>query len=128
PGPSCVVDDHAAKESVLAGPAQSDAQVAAVRPAGRQEAHARTAGRAPELQFAVYAVEALDDPVAALRLGIAARVLVDDPAVAPDFIAAAGAAIRARAHGDRRVVFHRPQPRRGQRGGEQVVGARGPGA
>src|SRR3546814_4670096 len=55
PGPAGVVDDHAAQESVVAGPAQADAQVAAVGPAGGQEAHARAAGRAPELQLAAHA-------------------------------------------------------------------------
>src|SRR3546814_5126862 len=77
PGPAGVVDDHAAQESVVAGPAQADAQVAAVGPAGGQEAHARAAGRAPELQLDAHAFEALDDRAAVLRLGIAARILID---------------------------------------------------
>src|SRR3546814_16209927 len=63
-----------------------------------------------------------------LRLGIAARILIDDPPVAPDFVAPAGAAIGAGANGDRCVVLDRSQPRSGQRRGEQVVGARGAGS
>src|SRR3546814_5617677 len=92
------------------------------------EAHARAAGRAPELQLAAHAFEALDDRAAVLRLGIAARILIDDPPVAPDFVAPAGAAIGAGANGDRCVVLDRSQPRSGQRRGEQVVGARGAGS
>src|SRR3546814_5726195 len=87
PGPAGVVDDHAAQEPILAGSAQADAQVAARCPAGGQEAHVRSAGRGLELQFVAHALEALDDRVATLRLGVAAGVLVDDPAVAPDFVA-----------------------------------------
>src|SRR3546814_19524122 len=91
------------------------------------EAHARAAGRAPELQLAAHALEALDDRAAVLRLGIAARILIDDPPVAPDFVAPAGAANGAGANGDRFVVLDRSQPLSGQRRGEQLVGAQGAG-
>src|SRR3546814_18406481 len=78
-------------------------------PAGGQEAHVRSAGRGLELQFVAHALEALDDRVATLRLGVAAGVLVDDPAVAPDFVAPAGAAIGARANGAGCIVLDCPQ-------------------
>src|SRR3546814_13835858 len=124
PGPAGVVDDHAAQESVVAGPAQADAQVAAVGPAGGQEAHARAAGRAPELQLAAHAFEALDDRAAVLRLGSAARLLIDDPLVVPHFVPPEGSAIRARANGARFVFYHHYQRRLGPRRGAHGVGAR----
>src|SRR3546814_18645937 len=69
PGPAGVVDDHAAQESVVAGPAQADAQVAAVGPAGGQEAHARAARRTPSITRAPPPLAAPADRSPVSRLG-----------------------------------------------------------
>src|SRR3546814_20530545 len=82
PGPAGVVDDHAAQESVVAGPAQADAQVAAAGPAGGPGAHARAAGRAPALQLPPPSFAPPAAPAAVTRLGLAARNLIAPPPVA----------------------------------------------
>src|SRR3546814_394262 len=105
------VHDHAAQEAILSGPAQPDADIAAVRPSAGQVPHPLPASRAPEEQAPADAVDVLEDRFACSRLVTSIRVAVDDPAMAPDLVAAAGEAIAARADRHRRPFLHRPQAR-----------------
>src|SRR5690606_36078936 len=115
-----VVDDNAAEEFALIFPrvAQADAQVAAEGPAGGLETHALAAGRTPELQAVVKALEPLDHHVCGPRLVVLAGILVKDPAVAPDHVVPACASVAAGADGHRRIVLDRLQPSRGKGCGE----------
>src|SRR5690606_11108702 len=124
PGRAGIIDDHAAQEAFAARTIQADGEVAAVCPAAGQETDAVAAGRAPELQCVADVVEALDDRIRSGWLGVADGITVDDPAIAPDAVAAAGASVGTGAHGDGRIDLDRSQARCSQRYREQMVSRR----
>src|SRR5690606_37446914 len=110
-----IVDDHAAQETFAARTTQADGEVAAVCPAAGQETDAVAGGRAPQLQCVADVVEALDDRIRSGWLGVAVGITVEDPAITPDAVAAAGASVGTGAHGDGRIALDRSQARGGQR-------------